>query len=88
MAPRDRTTFDFADAADLLGRLEPELEELWRRYRLSPDEADRVLGESLVTLGVGKRRVRDAEAWLLDTVRGRCQQVVEARLEACKGPPN
>jgi hypothetical protein len=87
MAPRESTTFDFSDAADLLRRLEPQLEELWRTFCLSPDEAYRVLGESLVTLGVGKRRVRDAEAWLLDTVRGRCEQVLQERLEAFDGDP-
>lgn len=77
--------FDFSDAGDLLRRLEPELEKLWRAYCVSPAEADRILGESLVVLGTGKDRIRNPDAWFLDTVRGRCERLLHERLEAHEG---
>lgn len=80
--------FDFADAGDLLRRLEPQLDELFREYCVSPAEAEIIVSESLVTLGVGRARIRRPDAWLLDTVRGRCQRLLEERLQDHDGPEN
>ena len=87
MPPRE-TAFDFADAADLLRRCSPELEALFGRYSVDPAEADRILSETLVILGVRRSHVGNPEAWLLDTVKGRCEQWIERRLQAATGPEN
>lgn len=88
MTPRERTSFDLSEAGDLVRRLGPELEELWRTYGVPPSEADRLLGETLIVLAIRKDSARNAEALLLDTVRGRCEQRLRERLETCEGPEN
>lgn len=86
MASDDQSGFDFGrDAVELLRRLEPELEGLWREHRVSPEEADRILEASVGVLFAGGARIHDPEAWFLDSVRSRCRELVARRLEDHEG---
>jgi hypothetical protein len=89
MASRERPRpYDPSQARDLLRRLEPQLEALFRKYGISVGQAEQMVCESLVVLGVRRAEVGDPDSWLLDAIQGRCERLIEKELEASDGPPN
>lgn len=74
--------------AELLSRLEPRLQELFARYCVPPDEVERMVGDTLVVLGVRRAKVRDPEAWLLDALESRCRRRQEEESTAAEGKEN
>jgi DNA-directed RNA polymerase specialized sigma24 family protein len=64
---------------ELLHRLRPEVERLLASYEIPEPEAAELLQEVLVVLSYRWERVADREAWLLATLRRRCQRWCDER---------
>lgn len=60
---------------ELLGKAQPRLEEVCRKYCLTPEEASRVIYEHTVELVRRWRGISgDKEAWLLAAVERACER--------------
>lgn len=71
MTPLARTRF--ADSfADLLPSLRPKIERVLRRYRVSAQDAEDLIQDSLVILLQRWDEVECPEAWLIGTLKWRC----------------
>ncbi|HUP42402.1 MAG TPA: hypothetical protein VM599_04265 [Thermoanaerobaculia bacterium] len=74
MARRDRSeAFPVAELVALLESLQPELEPLFLKYCVSPDQAAEIQYETMAALGHRWYRVPDRRLWFLETVEARCQ---------------
>ena len=76
-----RPTYDPTQASELLRRLGPNLETLFRGFEIQAAEADQMVGESLVVLGVRRAHIHDPDSWFLDVIQSRCDRLVEKRGE-------
>ncbi|HEX5761243.1 MAG TPA: hypothetical protein VF121_18815 [Thermoanaerobaculia bacterium] len=63
--------------AELLRRLQPDVERLLARFRIPEREAERILHEVMLVLTYRWDRIADKDAWLLATLHRRCQRWVE-----------
>ena len=61
-----------ASLEDFLEKLRPRLKALFARYRIPPQDTEDILQQALLALVYQWQSVRDAEAWLLGTLRNRC----------------
>jgi RNA polymerase sigma factor (sigma-70 family) len=57
---------------EFLERLRPRLKATFARYHIPPEDSEDILQQALLALIYQWRTVRDAEAWLLGTIRNRC----------------
>ena len=71
-----RPPFDLAAA---LRRLAPRLEEMFRRYGVTPPEAAEVLDDAVLEVQLRASRTHDCEGRLLRAVERGCKERQEAR---------
>ena len=76
MSRRDRSeSFPAAALAALVESLQPELDPLFLKYCVSPEQAEEIQYETLAALGARWHRVPDPRLWFLETVEARCQAI-------------
>src|SRR6476659_4811602 len=61
-----------ASLEEFLEKLRPRLKALFARYRIPPQDTEDILQQALLALVYQWQTVRDAEAWLMGTLRNRC----------------
>lgn len=57
---------------DFLKRVRPRLKAQFQRYGIPPQDTEDILQQSLLALIYQRQAIRDAEAWLIGTVRNKC----------------
>ena len=74
MSALDHPQVDASDASleEFLERLRPRLKALFARYHIPPQDTEDILQQALLALMYQWQTVRDAEAWLIGTIRNRC----------------
>jgi hypothetical protein len=72
--------------AELLHRLQPDVEALFARFQLPAAAAERILHEVTLVLAYRWDRIADKDAWLLATLHRRCQRWAEGRDKAQEPP--
>lgn len=83
MSRRDRNeSFPAAELAALVESLQPELDPLFLKYCVSPEQAEEIQFETLAALGARWHRVPDRRLWFLETVEARCQAIAGAEPES------
>jgi RNA polymerase sigma-70 factor (ECF subfamily) len=61
-----------ASFESFLSRVQPRLKVLFVRYRIPPQDTDDIVQQALLALVYQRQEIRDAEAWLLGTIRNKC----------------
>lgn len=67
------------ELAAILHRRAPNFEALFRRYRVSPDEAHSVLDQAVLEVELRCYRTADMEGRLMRSVERRCAAILEER---------
>lgn len=67
------------DLAEILRRLAPRLEQMFRRHGVTPSEAAEVLDDAVLEVQLRASRTHDREGRLLRAVERGCQERLEAR---------
>lgn len=76
MPRRDRSeAFPTAELTALVESLQPELDPLFLKYCVSPEQAEEIQYETMAALGLRWHRVPDRRLWFLETVEVRCQAI-------------
>lgn len=57
----------------LLKNLRPRLKALFIQFRIPPQDTEDILQQALLALLYQRQGIRDAEAWLLGTLRNKCR---------------
>ena len=57
----------------LLKNLRPRLKTLFIHFRIPPQDTEDILQQALLALLYQRQGIRDAEAWLLGTLRNKCR---------------
>lgn len=70
MSALDHPQVDFLE--EFLERLRPRLKATFARYNIPPQDTEDILQQALLALMYQWQTVRDAEAWLIGTIRNRC----------------
>ena len=65
--------------AELLRRLQPDVESLRVQYRVTEPAATRILREVMLVLTYRWDRIADKDAWLLAILHRRCRRWAEGR---------
>ena len=65
------------DLDALVASAETELEEIFARYCMAPDDAQAILADTLYTLRAREHAIREPRGWLLTAIEARCRRDVE-----------
>ncbi len=57
---------------EFLQRVRPRLKSLFARYRIPPQDTEDILQQALLALVYQRESIRDAESWLIGTLRNKC----------------
>lgn len=57
---------------EFLQRVRPRLKTLFARYRIPPQDTEDILQQALLALVYQRQNIRDAESWLIGTLRNKC----------------
>lgn len=63
-----------APSEELVERLAPFLELIFRAFNVPPDEAEEILFDTFVALQYRRGKIADPERWILMTVVNRCSR--------------
>lgn len=61
-----------ASLEEFLQRIRPRLKVLFSRYRIPPQDTEDILQQALLALVYQRQSIRDAESWLMGTLRNKC----------------
>jgi RNA polymerase sigma-70 factor (ECF subfamily) len=61
-----------ASLEEFLQRIRPRLKVLFSRYRIPPQDTEDILQQALLALVYQRHSIRDAESWLMGTLRNKC----------------
>lgn len=67
------------DLADLLRRTWPRLEGILARFHVPPEDADDVVGDTLLQFARKRAHIRSPEQWLKGALRNQCRMYWRAR---------